>query len=73
MNIDAYCEHLMQMHGNDMVVVLPGGLSPEQYLSNLNILISELFAPLTVFSEQEYRSGKAALLLLKKYFYLFLK
>lgn len=67
MIIDSYCEHLMQMHGEDVVVVLPGGLTPDQYLSKVNILISELFAPLTEYAEKDYRSGKAALMLLKKY------
>ena len=32
MIIDSYCEHLMQMHGKDVVVVLPGGLTPDQYI-----------------------------------------
>ena len=57
----------MEMHGKGTIAVLPGGLSAEQYLTKMNILLTELFVPLTIYSEIEYRSGKASLLLLKKY------
>ena len=64
--IDVYCEWLMNKTGNK-VIALPDGLSGEKYLERLDILTKELFAPLTEYEEMDFRCGKAALSLIRKY------
>ncbi len=67
MMIDAYCEWLFSQNNSRGVVALPDGLTEEKYLDHLDVLIKNLFSQLTVYPESDYRSGKAALILLKKY------
>ena len=66
--IDTYFEWLLEQHkSGDTIVVVQEETSEEEYLKRLDILISELFSKVTAYSEEEYRSGKALLMLLKKY------
>ena len=65
--IDSYCEHIIAARTDGSVPALPGGLTREQFLDRLNFMIREHYAPLTIYTEADYRCGKAALLLLKKF------
>lgn len=67
MIIDSYCERILEKESKNKVSVLPGGVSREEFIWRLDILIKEMFAPLTEYTEADYRCGKALLLLLKKY------
>lgn len=67
MVIDSYCEKILGKQSSDVVSILPGGVSREEYVWKLDIFIKEMYAELTGFSEQEYRCGKALLCLIKKY------
>ena len=65
--MDSYCDLVMQYKSGNSVPVLPGGMNREEFASRMDILIREMFAPFTDYSEAEYRCGKALLLLIKKY------
>ncbi len=65
--IDSYCERILERETKGAVSVLPGGVSREEFVWRLDILIKDMFSELTEYSEAEYRSGRALLLLLKKY------
>ncbi len=67
MVIDSYCERILGKETKGVVSVLPDGISREEFVWRLDILIKEMFAPLTDYSEAEFRCGKVLLLLLKKY------
>lgn len=67
MVIDSYCERILGKETKGIVSVLPDGISREEFVWRLDILIKEMFAPLTDYTEAEFRCGKALLLLLKKY------
>lgn len=64
--IDTYFEWVLSLRGST-VIMLPGGVSAEKYLERLDLLIKEQFSRITMYDEIDYRSGKAGLLLLKKY------
>ena len=51
--IDTYFEWALALRGSS-VIMLPGGLSAEQYLTRLDILIKEQFSRLTAYDEVEY-------------------
>ena len=65
--IDSYCEYIISKQVKGVVSVLPDGLSQQQYLDRLSYMIRDHYAPLTIYTEADYRCGKAALSLLKKY------
>ncbi len=67
MIIDSYCEHILEKESKGIVSVLPDGVSREEFVWRLDILIKEMFAPLTEYTEADFRCGKALLLLVKKY------
>ena len=65
--IDAYCEWLLKQKLGQKMQVLPEGLSEEQYLDRLDTLTRNLFAQMTLYSEKDYQTGKAALILIRKF------
>jgi len=66
--IDSYCEKVVMLNmGSGTIAVLPGGLSREEYVAHLDILISEMYSKLTNYMEWEYRSGYALLQMIRKY------
>lgn len=65
--IDSYCERILANETKGVVSVLPGGVSREEFVWRLDILIKDMFSELTEYTEEDYRSGRALLLLLKKY------
>lgn len=67
MVIDSYCEHVLNLNQSNVVGILPNGLSRDEFIVRLDVLISETFPEMTSYTEAEYRSGKVILLLLKKY------
>ena len=67
MVIDSYCERILANETKGVVSVLPGGVTREEYVWRLDILIKDMFSELTDYTEADYRSGRALLLLLKKY------
>ena len=67
MVIDSYSEYILNPKQNNAVGVLPKGESREAFLFKLDILIKETLPEMTPYSEKEFRSGKALLLLIKKY------
>lgn len=67
MIIDSYCERILEKETQDTVSVLPGGISREELVWRLDIMIKEVYAELTDYSEADFRCGKALLLLIKKY------
>lgn len=69
MVIDSYCERILEKESEGAISVLPGGVSREEFVWRLDILIKEMFSELTEYSEADYRSGRALILLVKKYCY----
>ncbi len=67
MMIDSYSEYVLNPEQSNAVGTLPNGLSREEFIVRLNVLISESFPEMTPYSEEEYRKGKVILLLVKKY------
>ena len=67
MVIDSYCERILANESKDVVSVLPGGVSREEFVWRLDILIKDMFSELTEYTEADFRSGRALLLLLEKY------
>ena len=65
--IDSYCERILEKEIQGTVSVLPGGVSREEFVWRLDIMIKEVFSELTEYTESEYRCGKALLQLVKKY------
>ena len=65
--IDSYCERILEKDIQGVVSVLPGGISREEFVWRLDIMIKEMFSELTEYTESEYRCGKALLQLVKKY------
>ena len=64
--VDVYFEWLLTKHGPDGSA-LPFGETEKRFLQYHNILIMELYTQLTIYSETDYRTGKALLMLLKKF------
>ena len=67
MVIDSYCEQILGKESENIISVLPSGETPEELFLRMNILINEMFSELTEYSNADYRSGRALLLLVKKY------
>ena len=67
MIIDSYCERILANESKGVVSVLPGGVSREEFVWRLDILIKDMFSQLTEYTEADYRSGRTLLLLLRKY------
>ena len=67
MVVDSYSEYVLNPKQGNVVGTLPKGQSREEFIVKLDVLISETFPEMTLYSEAEYRSGKAILLLVKKY------
>ena len=65
--IDSYCERILEQESENIISVLPSGETPEELFLRMNILINEMFSELTEYSNADYRSGRALLLLVKKY------
>lgn len=67
--IDSYSEHILYpKHSQDEKVgILPKGIAREDYLTSLDILIREYFTEMTSYNEADFRSGRAILLLVRKY------
>ena len=65
--VDSYCECIIGPDGKGIVSALPDGQTGNQFLDRLSYMIREHYAPLTIYTEADYRCGKAVLLLLKKY------
>lgn len=67
MVIDSYCEKILAKETEGVVSVLPGGVSREEFVWRLDVLIKDMFSELTEYTEADFRSGRALILLLKKY------
>ena len=67
MMVDSYSEYVLNPKQSSAVGTLPKGQSREEFIVKLNVLISETLPEMTPYSEEEYRKGKAILLLVKKY------
>ena len=67
MMIDCYSEHILNPNQTGAVGTLPDGMDRDEFLFRLNVLLEETFPEMTSHSKQEYHSGKALLLLVKKY------
>ena len=67
MIVDSYSEHVLNPKQSGAVGTLPKGQSREEFIVKLDVLISETLPEMTPYSEEEYRKGKALLLLVKKY------
>lgn len=67
MIVDSYSEIILKPVSGTSVGTLPDGMSWEDYLIHLDILIKETFPEMTSYKEKDFRCGKALLLLLKKY------
>ncbi len=65
--IDVYYEWLLKQKQGSKVSVLPDGLTEEQSLWRMDVLIRDLFSQMTLYSAEDYRSGRATLILLKKF------
>lgn len=67
MVIDSYSEYVLNPKQSNAVGTLPKGQSREDFIAKLDVLISETFPEMTPYNEEEFRKGKAILLLVKKY------
>lgn len=67
MIVDSYIEHLLNPNQDKAIGILPNGLSREEFIVRLDILLRETFPEMTFYKEAEYRCGKVVLLLTKKY------
>ena len=66
--VDSYCEKVVMLKADSgAIAVLPDGLSREEYVAHLDILISEMYSKLTSFLEWEFRNGYALLQIIRKY------
>ena len=67
MIVDSYSEYILNPKQSSAVGTLPKGMSRDEFIVRLDVLIGETLPEMTPYSEAEYRSGKAILLLVKKY------
>ena len=65
--IDSYCEFIAEKSYSDEIVVVAEDEETEAFLNRMDVLIKEMYAELTAYSEAEFRCGKALLQLIKKY------
>ncbi len=67
MIIDSYSELILNPNQSYAIGTLPDGTDRDEYLFRLNVLLEETLPEMTLYKNAEFRSGKAILLLLKKY------
>ena len=67
--IDSYSEYILNAEhkAGEKIGTLPNGVSREDWLKTLDVLIRETFPEVTAYSQAEYRTGKVILLLIQKY------